>query len=168
MKNRGKRFSLADEAVEKLKLTFGKLGFIACQIGQEHWLSGEFHEAIRDIHDDKTVDFLRFFPDLAVFRNDFGIFLVQVKATSPKYRKGLNFATETASLKNDKLLSTMGIRVLIVWENEPGDFYAEWADKVSGDELPFELSKTFDGSGTPTTLVKKVGIPRLDKLLQLP
>lgn len=167
MKNRGKRFDLADEATERLKRHLQKFGFIVCQIGQENWLSGEFHQAIRHIFDDKTVDFLRYFPDLATFHKDWETFLIQVKATSPKYRSRPNFSTETASLRNDKLLSAMGVRVLIVWENEPGDFYAEWADKVSGDELSFELSKRFAGSGTPTTLVKKTDIPRLDKLLRL-
>ncbi len=156
---------MADQALERVEVYLRGKGFITCCIGQELWLSDEFHKCIRQIHDDRTVDFLRFFPDLAVFHKDWGTFLIQLKATSLKYRTGPNFSIEAASLNNGRLLAKMGVRVLIVWENEPGDFYAEWAGDVFGEELPFELSRSFAGSGTPTTLVKKVSIPKLDKRL---
>ncbi len=165
MKDRKERLSLADQALERVEAYLRGKGFITCRIGQEHWLSDEFHERIRHIHGDRTVDFLRYFPDLTVFHKDWGTFLIQVKSTSSKYRRGPNFSTETASLNNDRLLAKMGVRVLIVWENEPGDFYAEWANNVLGEELSFELSRSFAGSGTPTTLAKKVSIPKLDKCL---
>lgn len=139
-------------------------GFSVCPTGQEHWLNPEFHQQIRHIHNDETVDLIRYFPDLVVYHEDTGCFLLQAKSTTPEYYNGENFSIETTCLRVDKNLQQVGIRVLVVFENHPSEFYAAWANEI---QPVFETAETrgFKGSRTPTSLVKKDSIPKLESKL---
>ena len=154
------RIKVSEPSVSRLISFLKDKGFTVCRAGQENWLSPKLHEQIRYIHDNTTIDLIRYFPDLVVYRIDIGCFLVQAKSTTPKYYGGNNFSMETACLTIDKKLSDIGVRVLVVFENRPNEFYGEWANKI---KPIYETTETgaFDGSRTPMSLVEKASVLEL-------
>ena len=167
MNERKNRFSLGSMAAHRLMRYFGQLKMITCKMGQENWLDSDLHYCIRGIHDSVTVDYIRFKPDLVAFHPDFGCFCIEVKATSERHWYSPNFAIETKSLQTLKLLSKMGILILLVWENQPNQFYGVWIDENQPPifkQFSIKQSRTFEGSGTPMTLVRKRSVPSLHDL----
>ena len=160
MRDRGNRFNQAAASVGRLEKILSEWGFLVTRIGQEDWLSWELYQLIRTIHDDKTVDLVRYFPDLATYRDDIGLRLLQVKSTSKNYWDGPNFSIEQSSFDVDVGLCRFGAKVMVVWENKPGEFKGEYADVIQPiKRVPFEETKFYVGSGTPLALVLKSSVP---------
>jgi len=164
---REERFKLEEKSIERLKVKLRKEGFKFTDIGLECWFPKTVHKKIRKIYDNTVVNFIRYLPDLFIYNRRKEIFaLAQLKATSPKHRDGENFAIETNALEIDKKLASIGVSVFIVFENYPSKFYGNWAEKIQPfKELPFEYSKTTEGSGTPFSLVKKENVPKITSFL---
>ena len=155
------RKKLGRESCERLKKRLQASRYIVEDIGSEKWLSPAFRKNIRYVHNNTTIDFIRYFPDLIIYKN--GITkLVEVKATLPEHRAGDNFSIETACLENDKKLCGIGINVFIVFENYPNEFFGNRADLIKPfRSVSHELSKNYKGSGTPMSLIKKSSVPKL-------
>lgn len=159
------RIKISEPSISRLVSFLKDKGFTVCRAGQENWLSPKLHEQIRYIHENTTIDLIRYFPDLVVYRIDMECFLVQAKSTTPKYYDGDNFSIETACLAVDKKLSDIRVRVLVVFENRPNEFYGEWANEI---KPIYETTKTsaFNGSRTPMSLVRKASVPELNSKLK--
>jgi len=157
------RLKVSIPSIRRLTEFLKSKGFFVSSTGQENWLTPELHEQIRYIHGDNTVDLIRYFPDFVVYRNR-NCFFVQAKATTPEYYDGKNFSIETACLTIDKKLASIGIRVLVIFENRPNEFYGAWANEI---EPFFETDKTasYKGSKTPMSLVAKSSISELERIL---
>lgn len=168
MLNREDRFKQASESVTRLIDYIKTRDFLICPTGQEVWLTSELHEQVRHIYNDKTINLVRYFPNLIVYRADLGCFFIQAKSTSPKYYEGQNFSIELASLATDVSLHDAGIRVMLVFENEPSDFYGNWANLIKPNiNFRKETTQFMQGSRTPMALVTKTSIPKLEQLLEL-
>jgi len=167
--DREARFKLGNEAKERFKEYLKEKGYIIIDSGMENWIPDFFHKIIRSIHNNKTIDFVRYFPDLILLnKSKTNIALIEVKATSKKYREGENFAIETASLRNMQMLEEMGINVLIVFENKPYEFYMAKPSDIKvfksytiNEIRNIRLLYGKNGSGTPMSLIKKKSIRRL-------
>lgn len=166
MENREDRFKLGDEAKERFKEYLE--GYTIIDSGVEKWIPDFFHKIIREIYNNKTIDFIRYFPDLILLnKNKTNITLVELKATSEKYREKENFAIETACLKNMQMLEKM-VSILIVFENNPYEFYMQKPSDIKVfksytiDEMRnAQLFYGRSGSGTPMSLIKKKSVPKL-------
>lgn len=155
-------FQLGDKTKKRLKCYLEALGFIVVDTGVENWLAKSFHDLIRYIHNNITVDLIRYFPDLAIFKNNC-LSLLEVKGTTEKHYDSPNFSIEVGSWENAVRLDRTGVRVFIVWENRENEFYLKRASKVK----PFKImspeeSSSFNGSRTPTALVAKISIDKID------
>lgn len=159
------RLKLSIPSVKRLTAFLRAKGFVTSSTGQESWLSPELHQQIRHIYNNKTIDLIRYFPDLVVYRNDIGCFLIEAKSTTPEHYDTQNFSIETACLKVDKRLSQIGIRVLIIFENRPSEYYGAWANEI---EPILETTETtgFQGSKTPMSLVVKASVLELNSKLR--
>lgn len=162
MQNRDNRFLQAGNCQVRLLSMLRKLGFIATTIGQEVWLDKSIHSHIRHIHDDFTIALIRYFPDIFCLQDDIGAFLIQSKSTSPNYYDKPNFSIETASLDVDISLAKIGVRIIVVFENRPNEFYFDSVGRLK-NKVHFYTTDTsqFQGSTTPMSLIAKVKLQKL-------
>lgn len=169
MSSTTERIKQHDETLKRAVIWLRRHQFIVSVNPQEKWLDKELHEKIRYIHDDPNSDFLRYFPDLSAWHVTHGCFLIEIKSTQPEYRTGPNFSIETACFENARNLYRIRVWVLFIFENGVNEFYAQWGWKISKNktqELSFQKTKNFKGSGTPMTIIPKKLIPPIDITLQ--
>jgi len=156
-----KRLKQAQASERRIKDILKSFGLLVYLTGQEYWLNPILHEHIKYIHNDFSINLLRYFPDLFCYKDKTGFF-VECKSTSPKYYDSENFSIETASLEMNYLLTTISVKVFIIFENRPYEFYCE-----SANTLPQKViystnnTQTFEGSKTPLSLISKESLSKL-------
>jgi len=163
-RSRERRFRQGDAAQDRLITCLEGLGCIVTRTGQEHLLTDKMHAVLRRMHTDDTAQFARFAPDtLAVLPGELPPCYYEVKSTSGTHqgKNGKNFSIELAALTVYQVLECNGVRVIVAFEDVPGNgFYIARAKTIT----PFReigLGQSRGGSGTPLGLVRKAGFPQL-------
>jgi len=168
MVTRAKRTHVGETTQMRIKLWFESYDFDISLSGQEYWLNQSTHEIIRRIHDDPTISFVRFFPDMTAYHKDYDLFLIESKGTTEKNFDNNVFFIETACFENAQKLMANDIRVLLVFETENFEFLAQWANQIIEDDIKkrfsLEESKTLGGSKTPATLIWRSAFCKLDDI----
>lgn len=147
------RLELSNRMDSEIVSLFQKCGFIIEKSGYENFISENTRGLLRNIHNNPTVTFLRYLPDLFAHKEGKSFFIELKVMDSPiKYQsrvdtlKGLSGhndlstsnigVVETASINNYKKLTSIGVDILVIvyctynqkvilaeWENNIVTFY---------------------------------------------
>lgn len=139
-----------------------KYGFRIVKTGQEN-----LDKDLKHLRHNRTLtsEFARHIPDILCSLDDKEPFYVEIKSTSKKYWDRDNFSIETASLDICQLLTKAGIKVAIVWENKPNEFFMEWAQIINPFVRGYDVKKSA-GSRTPYSLIDKCDILTINEFLE--
>lgn len=144
------RLSLADRMDSALVTLFQQLEFTVERTGYEDTVSDFSKAELRKIHDNPTVTFLRYLPDLFLWSKD-KYFFVELKVMnspikSPKRVEHLGAISkindltrenigvvETAAIRNYERLTGIGVEILLIvfCTYNPKEILAEWEGKIT-------------------------------------
>lgn len=125
------RLELSNRMDSQIVSLFQKCGFIIEKSGYENFVSENTRGLLRNIHNDTTVTFLRYLPDLFAHANGKSFFIELKVMDSPiKYQSRVNTlkdlsghndlstsnigVVETASINNYKKITSIGVEILLI------------------------------------------------------
>jgi len=150
------RLTVAQVAEQKVLGYLLWHGSSAHRVSQESWLPKWVHERIRKIPN-QGLELIRHFPHMATERA-----LIQVKCAldADQYP---SVTIEQGSYLTSKILSDLGIPVLLVWWTDT-KMLAGWANEVKVS-LPATDRRDAAGSHSPFYLVRKSELKQLSDYL---
>ena len=134
----------------RFKELLERTGWAVYSIGSQHF---DFSESVRKIIENNTVKFIRHLPDFLIVCGA-DAKLVEVKGTTPNYYDGENFSIEDDSLETLRKIASLGIKVIVVFENRPNEFYWGFVDEIKETPIHYQFLSSY-GSRTPASLIKK-------------
>lgn len=169
-----------DAAIVKM---LKELGFVIERSGYEGFIGNETKAELRKIHDNPTVTFLRYLPDLFVWRGNKFFFLELKVMDSPiKYASRVKHlqeisgltdlssenigAVETAAINNYQKLRSIGVEILVIvyCTFNPKLLVAEWENKI----VKFHSDNVRIGEGNASfTPYTNVHVDRMRTIKQL-
>jgi len=129
--------------------------------GQEFWMPKWVHEKLRFVFDD-GIKMICHFPDFAVYAKG-NQFLAQVKA-APNSKDYPTLTIEKNSFDCSMNLFKLKLPVMLIWQVEDGELFAQWIDKVNPETPAIDRTKT-NGSHTPQYNIRKHELIKLDEIL---
>ncbi len=155
------RRSLHDEALEVTEQRLKAAGLLVARFGQENILPAWAMDELRG-RTEKTATYLRFQPDLLVFRRPVGVWPAEVKSCSGRNRDTPFFAYELASYDTLIRLYRADVRTFVVFNGTR----AQWGWLLDFERTFEQPREETGGSRTPYGLIRKESIPFLDEFVR--
>jgi len=137
----------------ELSFMLTRNGFDVMQTGQENWMPGSVHDALRFEHDDLMVRAVRYTPDLLAYRADFPLAWWEAKVNVTPGT--MNFTLEKACYDELMARHEKGERVVVAFRDTDSKWRANWVEKLCVERDMSGQRLVARGSHTPYLLIPK-------------